>query len=358
MALLGVGGVVPASAAEAASASTSPTEKIEFSRSSTSSSTPRPTKRLNSAEDRLGINSGETVQRGPSQPDFGANAPAPAMGPTKEQAERMFEYMDRKRNWLVPGASELMTPEKAFAKEGRKKEENLMFMKRSEGVLQRYLNSDRENKEKEGESETGDKDRPRERDRRDNKDENSSRLEMTSRDKNHHDDPDAESNGIREFDLRAYLRPGGGLRNELREEENIPKAFQSMRAELPGRDRAPDRDKAAAAEREAQRTAEFQELIRPRGLGQKVGAALPDPVQGPDLTRRDLNPITPRAPLTANKTEITPPSVSSKIQDTRMFGVAAPTAASIAAPVTVAPQITAPAQRPASVIIEHPKKIF
>lgn len=281
------------------------------------------------------------------------------MGPTKEQAERMFEYMDRKRNWLVPGASELMTAEKAFAKDGRKKEENFMFMKRSEGVLQRYLNSDKENKEKEGDADASEKDRPRERDRRDNGDESKGRLEITDRDKNSHDDPDAaESNGIREFDLRAYLRPGGGLRNELRDEENIPKAFQPMRAELPGRDRAPDKEKTAAAEREAQRAAEFQELIRPRGLGQRAGAALPDPVQGPDLTRREMNPITPRAPLTANRTEIAPPPVSSKIQDTRMFGVAAPTAASISAPVTVAPQITAPAQRPSAVIIEHPKKIF
>jgi hypothetical protein len=141
-------------------------------------------------------------------------------------------------------------------------------------------------------------------------------------------------------------------------DKQMPTASQLFRSEIGvGPDRRQfERDRA----QNNARSAEFMQILRPRGTSGFAGVT--DPINSPDLSSRAMNPITPR-PLEGSSMSrspfAAPPSTpSARMQDNSMFGVTGPAAISGAAPI-----VNAPAPRPEPlpsrlIVIEPPKRVF
>jgi hypothetical protein len=121
------------------------------------------------------------------------------------------------------------------------------------------------------------------------------------------------------------------------------------------RERDRDRD------RESTRALEFQQMIAPRGGATRLGA-IPDPINsGPDLTRRDINPIMPRPiePARPETTPFNPPAVSGpRFQDRGMVGVTSPGMPDFGSANRAVPSPSVNFRPAQSIILEPPKRKF
>ena len=123
--------------------------------------------------------------------------------------------------------------------------------------------------------------------------------------------------------------------------------------------RSPSEERAKERELDAKRAADFMQILKPRTPGSAFAATgVNDPINSPDLTRREMNPVLPQmTDGTRSGFGAPPPSPASRIQDNNMFGVTGPSASSIT------PTVTAPLTRPEpsrnrSIVIEPPRRIL
>lgn len=338
-----------------------PPEKIEFSQSSsTAPKIPRPGVKDDDILNRFGNVPEISGRQGP---DFAA-PPAVQQRPTlpsKAAAEKLLKEWDRKKNWAVPGAQEREEVDPLAPNNDMEK--GLLGEKPS-GLMERFINGD-ESKTKQGQQHQGGptrlRDLDRDRDRTNNKFNTSGRkdredAEVDERDPRKDPNDNSESNGLAEFNLKSFIRQQNQptfLNNEM------PKASQLFRSNFgngPGY-RDPSIERAKERERDAARAAEFNQILRPR----TTFAGVNDPINSPDLTRRELNPITPRSTVDSGGPGSSPFSVqaspASRIQENNILGVTGPAASSISSPISApAPRIDA--TRAHQIIIEPPRRPF
>jgi hypothetical protein len=350
-------------AADSAPAPAPAPEKIEFSSSSsTAPKVPRPGVK----NDELLKRFGNVREMGPTAPDLGgAIAPAVTAPPSRAASEKMMREWDKKKNWMFPDAQDKADASKAFTKE--EEEKNDPLGEKPKSVTERFF--DREGRGKaSGPERLRDPDHDRDRNRRDNQNTNPNDRSAKSDDRDDKDDNDSrrdpkesnEPNGLAEFNLKNFIRQQDGQEKFLKDNQ-LPRASQLFRTEIgTGPDtRQLDRDRA---QREA-RSAEFMQMLKPRGSGSGSGLiGVNDPINSPDLSRREMNPITPRALESSamSRSPFAPPpsSPAARIQESGMFGVTGPAAAS-----SVAPIVNTPLPRPdvipsRNIIIEPPKRSF
>jgi hypothetical protein len=328
-------------------------ETIEFS-TSTSPTLPKPTTRVEELQNRpsLGSQNEGGANMGPAPASI-APVPQPAQM-NKALAERMLQDLDRRKNWMVPGAQDTDLHSvmgdwmsKGFEQNtpsGEKKNESVMerFLKGNDTKSRTHRNPG----SKESDSPFGDR-------KTDNElDQNRSLFDPRTKDN--------EAKGISDFNLQGVL--SSGIRTDFGRTEL--KALEGFRSEY-GQDADRSlRNKELAREREVLRSAEFQKLIQPRDPSMSpVFSGIPDPINSPDLTRRDLNPILPRAsePLRTESTPFgAPPGGGFRRTDSGMFGVATPASPAFAPTPPPAPQISVtPGYKPSmSIILEAPKRQF
>jgi len=211
------------------------------------------------------------------------------------------------------------------------------------------------------------RDRDRDRDRRDNRNLDSKDKDAKSNDRDDDDrrrDPkDAnESNGLAEFNLKNFIHQQDREQTFLKDNQ-LPKASQLFRTEI-GVPETRQQIERERTQRET-RSAEFMQMLKPRGSGGGGGtgfAGVNDPINSPDLSRREMNPIMPRAmePSAMSRSPFaTPPSSpSARIQENSMFGMAGPAAASSVAPIVNTPLPRSETIPSRNIIIEPPKRAF
>jgi hypothetical protein len=341
-------------------------EKIEFSRTtSTTPGIPRPGSRTDDLLERYGNVRENTGNKGP---DFAVpSAPTTPILPSKAAAEKLLKEWDKKRNWAVPGAQD-QDSESANPLEKTDDPEKELSGENRDGVMERYLKGELKSKDKNPNAprlRDLDRDRDRtnnrvndgsgkgrkDRDDADDKDENDK-----SRDPNDNKD----SNGLADFNLKRFLQQQNQP-NFLNTE--LPKASQMFRSDFGARPGyREDRERAQTRERDAARSAEFMQILKPRTGGATfvgVGGGVNDPINSPDLTRREMNPITPRvtegSTLGSSPFATPPASPASRIQENNMFGVTGPAAAASITPPIVAPPAQEIRARP--IVIEPPRRI-
>jgi hypothetical protein len=299
----------------------------------------------------------------------GPQAPisSPASGsqfPSKAAAEKLLRDWDRQKNWLVPGAQETRHDDPFKQLDQRNDPEKALIGEKTEGVMERFLRGENDNpKEKaaaQGPRRLNDLDRDRDR--------KSNKIDLDGKTGKKEDGDEREdkkgdnsqSNGLADFDLKSWIRQKDQpnfLSNEL------PKASQMFRAGNfgnPAAMRNPSEDRAKERELDAKRAADFMQILKPRTPGSAfAGTGVNDPINSPDLTRREMNPVLPQFSDSGSRSGFggPPPSPTSRIQDNNMFGVTGPAASSIT------PSMTAPLSRPEparsrSVVIEPPRRIL
>jgi hypothetical protein len=333
-------------------------EKIEFSRSSsTTPRVPRPGEKSDDLVKRFGnvregVGGGGTEFQAPM-------APVPAM-PSKAAAEKMLRDWDKKKNWLVPGAQDTdpNDPLAAVQKAGK----DWTRTEKEETVMERYFNGRDSKKKAADQSREHDLD-----DSRDNpSDGNANPNDRYRNSKKKEEDGDSrrdpndnsESNGLAEFNLKNFIRQQSGQQPFVKD-NLLPKSSQLFRADFANRANAADRARTQDKEKEAARSAEFMQMLKPRGsAGAFVGAN--DPIiNAPDLTRKEMNPVTPSpseaSTLGRSPFATAPSSPAARMQENNMFGAIGPAAAS-----GMAPSINTPLPRvdtrPRPIVIEPPKR--
>ena len=338
-------------------------EKIEFSgASSTAPKIPRPGMKPEDLFERYGnvrdTAGGNTPQMALPSP----TAPGPAM-PSKAAAEKLMRDWDKNKNWLFPNARDDSDPDPLKQLDKQNDPEKELLGDRREGVMERFIKGEDTSGKTKTQGQLRMRDLDRDRDRASNKLKTGPTKDGQFADDKDKDDNDPqrdpndnkESNGLADFNLKNFIRQQNApnfLNNEL------PKANQLFRSGSfgnPNSNRDPELDRAKQRERDAARSAEFMQILRPRSSG---FAGVNDPINSPDLTRREMNPITPQitgssgpnaSPFSA------PPSPASRMQDNAMFGVTGPAASSIAP--TVSAPLPRPEPRAKAVVIEPPRRI-
>jgi hypothetical protein len=280
--------------------------------------------------------------------------------------EKMMENWDKQKNWLVPGAQDKENEDPFKQLEPKNDPEKVLTGEKPEGVMERFIRGEKPNAKTQNDrpNRPRDLDRTRDRDRTNNKFDPRGKENSENKDKDETDDDsrdrndNSQSNGLAEFDLKRFIRQQDQP-NFLNSE--LPKASQLFRSGSFGNPQARESiaDRAKDREMDAKRAADFMQILKPRSPGSAFAATgVNDPINSPDLTRREMNPVLPqtdsgsRSPFGAP-----PPSPASRIQDNNMFGVTGPAASSIA------PAISSPLPHPEpgrnrSVVIEPPRRIF
>jgi hypothetical protein len=282
------------------------------------------------------------------------------MRPSKAAAEKMLLEWDKRKNWAVPGAQEMTDPSEAFTRDKDKdKDRDDLLSDKPKGVMDKFLDGDNVRKNKDGQQRLRDLNQDGNGGDNSNDSTDDRRRDRNSDDKNDRDRRDsnepAEAGDLATFNLKSFIRQQN--QPNFLNDTALPKASQMFRSEIgSGPDtRQLDRDKA----QHDQRAAEFLQILKPRTSTTFVGAN--DPINSPDLSRREMNPITPR-PIESSgisRSPFTPPpsSPASRISDNNMFGVTGPAASSLS------PGIETPLPRPEStrvqpIVIEAPKRPF
>ncbi|HUS37743.1 MAG TPA: hypothetical protein VM680_20505 [Verrucomicrobiae bacterium] len=344
-------------AAESAPAAAPAPEKIEFSRaSSTTPKIPRP-----GAQNEERLNGFGNVFDKASQAPTEMMMPAVPGGGvlSRSAAEKYLREWDKKKNWAIPGGVDEKDTD-PFAKADDKKDDDLMTSDRPKSRMEQFMSGEESKRKTPGQARLRDLDRDT--DRRNNRSfDSKDRDKRDDRDRNDDNSPrdpndNSESNGLAEFNLKNFIRQQNGMPTFMKDNP-MPRASQLFRSDVGGA-----LDQRLAVEREkAQRdarAAEFSQMIKPRLPGSFVGSS--DPINAPDLTRREINPITPRSfdsgPSERPSFGMPAPSPASRIQDNNMLGVTGPAAAA------GAPAITAPLPRPDNtrsrqIVIDAPRKI-
>ena len=333
-------------------------EKIEFSRStSTAPKIPRPGLKN---DDRL-KNYGN-VQDGPKGPEFlPPVVPNTAVIPSKAAAKKLLEEWDRKKNWAVPTDHDKDSQD-PLDEVDKPSEDNLTGPEKPKSVMAEFVTGESDPKKKtSGQSRSRDLDRNK--DRRDN------RLQLDDRDRdpddrrddnNDRDDRDrdpndnSDSNGLAAFNLKKFIREQNGM--SAFKDQQLPRAAQLFRSEIGNNSVSSAQLEKDRADRQA-RSDEFMQMLKPRATGSFAGG---DPVNAPDLTRREANPVTPRSLDSSSEISRSPfngPSQSpaSRIQDNAMLGVTGPAS-------SLTPAVSAPAPRPVDptrrqIVIDAPRRI-
>lgn len=349
-------------------------EKIEFSRST--STTPRVPRPGRTDQNKELLNRFGNVPENPAG-QMGPQAPitSPTTGaqfPSKAAAEKLMRDWDRQKNWLVPGAQDPERDDPFKQLEQKSDPEKVLLGDKSEGVMERFLKGENENPNAHGKSPGQGPRRLNDLDR-DLGRNNNNRIDLAGKDGKKEDGDDSEnpkadnaqSNGLADFDLKRWIRQQDQpnfLSNEL------PKASQMFRAGNfgnPAALRSPSEERAKERELDAKRAADFMQILKPRTPGSAfagtAAGGLIDPINSPDLTRREMNPVLPQMSGSDSGGRpafgAPPPSPASRIQDNNMFGVTGPAASSIT------PTVTAPLPRPEpsrnrSIVIEPPRRIL
>ena len=334
-------------------------EKIEFSRaSSTAPKIPRPGIKPEDLAERYGSvrdsGGGTTPQMALPAPTVGG----PAM-PSKAAAEKLMRDWDRNKNWLFPGAQDNTDEDPLKRLEKQNDPEKELLGEKREGVMERFLKGEDPSAKTKTQGPVRLRDLDRDRDRTSNKlNVGPSKDGQLGEDKDKDDpqrDPNdnRDSNGLADFNLKNFIRQQNTpnfLNNEL------PKANQLFRSGSfgnPNAFRDPELERTKQREREAARSAEFMQILRPHTSSGFAGVN--DPINSPDLSRREMNPITPQSSGPNASPFTGPSSPSSRMQDNAMFGVTGPAASSIT------PAVSAPLPRPEprakAVVIEPPRRI-
>ena len=349
-------------AAESAPAAAAPApEKIEFSRStSTTPKIPRPGLKTDDRFKNYG-----NVQDGPKGPEFlPPVVPNTAVLPSKAAAKKLLEEWDRKKNWAVPTDNDADSQD-PLDEVDKPSEDNLTGPEKPKSVMAEFVTGGSDSKRRvSGQSRSRDLDRDtnrrdnrlqmndldRDRDRDDRRDEND---DSNDRDRDPNDN--SESNGLAAFNLKKFIREQNGM--SAFKDQQLPRAAQLFRSEIGNNSMNPAQLEKDRADRQA-RSAEFMQMLKPRASGSFAGN---DPVNAPDLTRREANPVTPRPLESSSQISRSPfngPSESpaSRIQDNAIFGVTGPAASS------VSPALSAPAPRPVDqtrrqIVIDAPRRI-
>lgn len=341
-------------------------EKIEFSPpSSTAPTVVKPGRKNQDLRESLSLP--ETTSGGDASGLPGATmAPAP-LAPSKATMDRMSDLLDRKKNWLVPGSQdrgELTVMDSFARKDGSKGFGG--ELDRKESIMERYMREG-DAKPKSGETRSDSERRregtnPREgRGNRDGREERDADGGRDNRDAEGFDPSRRDQNGLASFDLKGFIsRAQSGRDADLIKDADTTRALQSMKSDFtPTQDTRGDRDRELAREREATRSAEFMQLLKPRsggGLAASSSATFSDPLNSPDRTSRDLNPIMPRAGFELPTRSAMPETAigPSRIQGNSMFGAAIPAAAALPEVTRTFEPPTAPASRPSQNIMIAP----
>lgn len=332
-------------------------EKIEFSGEVNKPATPKAGPRLDEIEGRLGnINSGGGID-----PSGGAPL-VPPTAPTlnKRALEKLLLDYDKKKNWMVPGAQEIGADlsKSKWEKAGMGLEEE-----KEKPVLEKFFEGDKK-RTRDG---RGLNSKDPERDELDADPDN---LELNTDDFGKKSSAtEIEANGFKDFNLKSYLNPGQTERSSTEpfvgRPDNSLRNFQAI-----GQERFDNR--RAEREKEAARSAEFEQMIKPRGGGPTIGAGagsaslFRDPINSqPDITRRELNPVSPLSTPgsdNASRAFNLPSPRPSGITDSSMFGIASPAAAASSITPSFAPPASTPIIQgnfaPGSIILERPKRPF
>jgi len=338
-------------------------ENIQFSRSTSASATiPRPG--LRDEKKELLNKSGNVPEGiGPTGPDVSipSSASLNTAVPNKAMMDKMLKKLDKDRNWLVPGAQELEQEDPFKQLEQQNDPERALTGEKREGVMERFVRGENSKTKTQGPNRLRDLDRDRDRANnrmnRDGKD-GSDGKDDKGDERDEVKNENSQSNGLADFDLKRFIRQQDQP-NFLNSE--LPKASQMFRAGNFGNPATMRESSLDRKEREmdAKRSADFMQILKPRTPGFAGTAGVNDPINSPDLTRREMNPVLPqmgdsgaaRSPFSGP----TPPS--SRMQDNNMFGVTGPAASSIT------PTFTPPVPRPEpgrtrSVVIEPPRRIL
>jgi len=327
-------------------------QQIEFSSvSSTAPELPKPAPRAAELQNRQGF----VKDNNESGANPGSATPPPAQPPamSKALADRMLQQLDRRKNWMVPGAqdAELSGMMSEWMKQGFEKNDKETDDEKKESVMERFLKgTDQKNKRRNDQSRGGPDDR---------KDNDNSRDDDAF--SNSKRDPKSESpSGVSDFSLK------GALTSEHRKEGFAPREMSRQNMFRPdfNQENRTGRERELAKEREATRAAEFQQLLRPRSASPTF-SSITDPINSaPDLTRREFNPTLPRISEPAPRPEASSfgaPQLprSYGAQDRGLFGVTVPSAPSFSPAQAPAPQLPATTFRPStSIILEPPKRPY
>jgi hypothetical protein len=343
-------------------------EKIEFSGSS--STTPRVPRPGQKDENKELLNKSGNVPDTIVRPELSVHSPGSGSVtmPSKAAVEKMMEKWDKQKNWLVPGAQDKETDEDPFKQlePQNDPEKKLLSGDKREGVMERFIRGENPKNKTQSDAPNRVRDLDRDRDRSNNRFERADKDRSENKDENEDERPDrndnSQSNGLAEFDLKRFIRQQDQP-NFLNSE--LPKASQLFRSGNIGNPqtyRDPIADRAKERELDAKRAADFMQLLKPRTSGSALAgtAGINDPINSPDLTRREMNPVLPQmrdSGLGGGSFGAPPPSPASRIQENNLFGVTGPAASSIT------PTISAPLPRPEparnrSVVIEPPRRIF
>lgn len=321
-------------------------EKIQFSTSSTTPTLVKPGRKIDDLLEG-------TAERGGAKTDVPVlpDAPASPILPNKAQLDKMSELLDRKKNWLVPGAMDGPSAADAFGKRDASGK-GLGETDKKESVMERYMRDGNGKKTDDASMSREDRDRDRRMKGLDNGRDNS--RDGNDRNDDNYDPSRKDQNGLAAFDLAGFLsRIQSGHQPELIKDAEALRGFQPKSDFSPTQEFRSDRDRDQAREREAARSAEFMQLIRPRG----GGVGLSDPLNSPDRTGREMNPIAVRGYEPLSRSSFGSPAASAPRAQDSMFGVATPAAALPVVTADPPPVISAPSYRPSqSILIAPPAK--
>ena len=280
---------------------------------------------------------------------------------SRTAAEKYMREWDKKKNWAIPPGEDDSDGD-PFGKPEEKQDDDLMTSERPKGRMEQFMSGEESKSKTSSQSRLRDLDRDtdrrnnrdfdsRDRDGRDDRDDRARKDENSPRDPN----DNSESNGLAEFNLKNFIRQQNGMPTFMKDNP-LPRASQLFRSEMGNALDQRQLVERQKAQRDA-RAAEFNQMIKPRLPGSFVGPS--DPINAPDLTRREINPITPRSfdsgPSERASFGTPAPSPVSRIQENNMLGVTGPAASS-------APAVTAPLPRPDNtrsrqIIIDAPRRI-
>lgn len=279
---------------------------------------------------------------------------------SRAAAEKFLIEWDKKRNWAVPAGEDEQDVDYPLARRNEKEDE-FGTSDRPKSRMEQFLTGEDESRRRTpGQSRLRDLDRDS--DRRDNRSLNSRDRDDLRDDRKDEKDPrdpndNSESNGLAEFNLKNFIRQQNGMPTSFLKDNPMPRASQLFRPEIGSNAFDQRQRERERAQRDA-RAAEFNQMIKPRLPGTLAGPS--DPINAPDLTRREVNPITPRSfdssPSERPSFGVPPPSPASRIQDNNMLGVTGP-AASSAAPAVSAPLPRPDNTRSRQIVIEAPRRI-
>jgi hypothetical protein len=351
-------------------------QKLEFSSSGGAPEVPKPTSRAEELQKKPALAPDSSAAFNAAAGGIAPSGPVQAQPISKELAARMLQELDRRKNWMVPGAQEagMSGAIGDWANKGFDKKEAIGEEK-NESVMERFLkgeNSKNKRDEKGKTRETRDNEAAEESEIADNK--RAGETDDRKRDANLSGE---ESNAAVDFSLKGALTPGNRTDDESRRKFVPPPTV--LRGDLGQEMNRSLREKSLAREREATRSAEFNDLIKPRSGLSFSGL---DPINSaPDLTRREFNPVLPRA-SEPSRPELgsfsssfgsgtfgagsfggsfggSAPGAGFSLPDQNMFGVAVPTVPSFAPSATqTVPQPATTFKPASSIILEPPKRIF